>query len=46
MDDVRVIMSASFDGDVEFLSEPADAGPAFRLHFVEVFEASEVSGGI
>ena len=28
------------------MSEPADAGPAFGLHLVEVFKAGKVSSGI
>ena len=28
------------------MGEPADAGPAFRLHLVEIFQAGEVSSGV
>jgi hypothetical protein len=38
--------SASLDGDVELLAEPADAGPALGLHLVDVFHASEVAGEV
>ena len=40
------IRSAAFDLDVEFLAEPANAGPALGLHLVEVFHAGEVSSGV
>ena len=33
---------AAFDGEVHLLGEETDAGPAFGLHFVEVFHASEI----
>ena len=38
--------SAALDLELEFLGEPANAGPAFGLHFVDVFHAGEVGGGI
>lgn len=38
--------SASLDVEVFHMCDHADAGPAFRFHFVEVFKAGEVSSGI
>ena len=37
---------ALFDGQLELVSEPADAGPALGLHLVEVLQAGQVSCGI
>lgn len=45
MDDIGV-RSAALDGELGFVGEPADAGPALRLHFLEVFDAGEVGSGV
>lgn len=34
------------DGQLGFVGEPADAGPALGLHFLEVFDAGEVSSSV
>lgn len=39
-------MSAALDGEVGFLGEQADAGPAFGLHLVEVFQAGQVGESV
>ncbi len=38
--------SAAFDGQLGFLGEPANAGPALGLHLVEVFQAGKVGSSV
>jgi len=41
-----VLESASLDRKANLFCEKADAGPALRLHFVEVFEAGQVGSSV